>query len=92
MDCYPDIRCRLRGGRQVDNDRRKRAAGRTESDSVLQPAIRRKRRRWAHAVDHLPQRLEAVQTKKTDPQTVAYTACIGGDVGRASAVADVPRY
>ena len=41
-----DIWCRLRGGRQVDNDRRKRAAGRTEPDSVLQPAIRRKCCGW----------------------------------------------
>ena len=74
----PDIWCRLRGGRQVGNDRRKRAARRTEPDSVLQSAVRRERRRWANAIGNLPQRLEAVQTKKTDPQTVAYTAGIGG--------------
>ena len=87
-----DIRCRLSGGCQVDNDRRKRAARRTESDSVLQSAIRRKRRRWAHAVGYLPQRLAAVQTQRTDPQTVAYTAGIGGDIGRASTIANVPRH
>ena len=71
----PDIRCRLSRGRQVDHDRRKRAARRTEPDSVLQPTIRRKRRRWSHAAGNLPQRLAAVQTQRTDPQTVAYTAC-----------------
>ena len=44
----------------------------------------------AHAAGYLPQRLEAIQTQRTNPQTVAYTACIGGDIGRVSTVADVP--
>ena len=52
-----DIWCRFGGGRQVDHDRRKRAARWTESDSVLQPAICRKRRRWGYAIGYLPQRL-----------------------------------
>ena len=60
----PDIRCRLSRGRQVDNDRRKRAARRTEPDSVLQSAVRRKPRRWNYAAGYLPQRLEAVQNSK----------------------------
>ena len=46
MACDPDIRCRLSRSRQADNDRRKCPARRTEPDSVLQPPIRRKRRRW----------------------------------------------
>ena len=58
--------------------------------AVLQPIVRWERRCWANAIGYLPQRLEAVQTKRTDPQTVAYTAGIGGYVGCASAVADVP--
>ena len=60
MACDPDIRRRFGGGRQIDNDRRKCAARRTESDSVLQPTVRWKRRRWTDAVGHLPQRLATV--------------------------------
>lgn len=60
MACDFDIRCRGGGGRQVDNDWRKCAARRTESDSVLQSAIRRKRRRWGYAIGNLPQRLATV--------------------------------
>ena len=41
------------------------------------------------AAGYLPQRLEAVQTQRTDPQTVAYTACVGSDIGRVGAIADV---
>ena len=43
----------------------KRAARRTEPDSVLQPAIRRKRRRWGYAIGNLPQRLATLRTQKS---------------------------